>query len=392
MKSKTRIIILLVLFIIPNIGYANDSVEDEINYNFLIEQYNSLNIDEIERTIRDQDTNEESFFSNFNFREYVTSLLKGENTIDSRDILKTIGKIFFNEVYENVPILIQILSITIICAVLTNIQSSFDSTTVSELAYYVSYLLVITLVIKSFNPVMELSRSTVNSMVKFMEIILPTLLTLLVAVGGFRASTFFNPIVLGGVNIIGILIKDIVFPLIFFSFIIGIISRISEKIQFSKLAELMRQVIVTLLGGFLTVFIGIMSIYGVVSTVDGVTARTAKFAVDRFIPIVGKFLSDAMDTVVGCSLILKNAVGSLGLFAVLFICISPIIKVVALIFMYKLIVAVTQPIASIRIGDCLEEVNKALLLVLASLLSVSMLLFITITIIIEAGNVTMMLR
>lgn len=392
MKSKTRIIILLVLFIIPNIGYANDSVEDEINYNFLIEQYNSLNIDEIERTIRDQDTNEESFFSNFNFREYVTSLLKGENTIDSRDILKTIGKIFFNEVYENVPILIQILSITIICAVLTNIQSSFDSTTVSELAYYVSYLLVITLVIKSFNPVMELSRSTVNSMVKFMEIILPTLLTLLVAVGGFRASTFFNPIVLGGVNIIGILIKDIVFPLIFFSFIIGIISRISEKIQFSKLAELMRQVIVTLLGGFLTVFIGIMSIYGVVSTVDGVTARTAKFAVDRFIPIVGKFLSDAMDTVVGCSLILKNAVGSLGLFALLFICISPIIKVVALIFMYKLIVAVTQPIASIRIGDCLEEVNKALLLVLASLLSVSMLLFITITIIIEAGNVTMMLR
>lgn len=392
MKSKTRIIILLVLFIIPNIGYANDSVEDEINYNFLIEQYNSLNIDEIERTIRDQDTNEESFFSNFNFREYVTSLLKGENTIDSRDILKTIGKIFFNEVYENVPILIQILSITIICAVLTNIQSSFDSTTVSELAYYVSYLLVITLVIKSFNPVMELSRFTVNSMVKFMEIILPTLLTLLVAVGGFRASTFFNPIVLGGVNIIGILIKDIVFPLIFFSFIIGIISRISEKIQFSKLAELMRQVIVTLLGGFLTVFIGIMSIYGVVSTVDGVTARTAKFAVDRFIPIIGKFLSDAMDTVVGCSLILKNAVGSLGLFAVLFICISPIIKVVALIFMYKLIVAVTQPIASIRIGDCLEEVNKALLLVLASLLSVSMLLFITITIIIEAGNVTMMLR
>ena len=392
MKSKTRIIILLILFIIPTISYANDSVEDEINYNFLIEQYDSLNIDEIEKTIRNKDTNDESYFNDFNFKEYITSLLKGENTIDSRDILKSIGKIFFNEVYENVPLLIQILSITIICAVLTNIQSSFDSTTVSELAYYVSYLLVITLVIKSFNPIMELSRSTVNSMVKFMEIILPTLLTLLVAVGGFRASTFFNPVVLGGVNIIGILIKDFVFPLIFFSFIIGIISRISERIQFSKLAALMRQVIVTLLGGFLTIFIGIMSIYGVVSTVDGVTARTAKFAVDRFIPIVGKFLSDAMDTVVGCSLILKNAVGSLGLFALLFICISPIIKVVALIFMYKLIIAVTQPISSIRIGDCLEEVNKALLLVLASLLSVSMLLFITITIIIEAGNVTMMLR
>lgn len=392
MKLRITIIILILLCVLPSICYANDSLEIKNNYNFLMEQYNSLNIDEIEKSIRNKDVNDENFVRDFNFKEYVNSLLKGENTIDSKAILNRIGKIFFKEVYENIPLLIKILSITIICAVLANIQNSFERTTVSELAYYISYILIITLVIKSFNSVMELSRSTVDSMVNFMEIILPTLLTLLVAVGGLRASTFFHPIVLGGVNIIGILIKDIVFPLIFFSFIVGIISRISERIQFSKLAELMRQVIVTLLGGFLTIFIGIMSIYGVVSSVDGITARTAKFAVDRFIPIVGKFLSDAMDTVVGCSLILKNAVGSLGLFALLFICISPIIKVVALIFMYKLIVAVTQPISSMRVGDCLEEVNKALLLVLASLLSVSMLLFITITIIVEAGNVTMMLR
>lgn len=391
MKQKIGIIIIIIL-ILPSISYGNDSGEAEFNYDFIIEQYDGLNLDDIEKSILNLETTDNNVFPNLNIKEYIISALKGENIIDSKVLINGVGKMFFKEVYENVPLLIQILSITIICAILTNIQTSFESTTVSQLAYYISYLLITTLVIKSFNIVIELSSTTIDSMVKFMEIILPTLLTLLVAVGGLRTSAFFHPIVLGTVNIIGILIKDLVLPMIFFSFIVGIISRISERIQFFKLAELMRQVIVTLLGGFLTIFIGIMSIYGVVSTVDGITARTAKFAVDRFIPIVGKFLSDAMDTVVGCSLILKNAVGALGLFALLFICIAPIIKVVALIFMYKLIIAVTQPITSMRIGDSLEEVNKSLLLVLASLLSVSMLLFITITIIVEAGNVTMMLR
>ena len=53
-------------------------------------------------------------------------------------------------------------------------------------------------------------------MVNFMQIILPILLTLLIAVGGPNTKLLFHPMVIGTVNIIGSLIKDLVFPLIFF--------------------------------------------------------------------------------------------------------------------------------------------------------------------------------
>lgn len=132
--------------------------------------------------------------------------------------------------------------------------------------------------------------------------------------------------------------------------------------------------------------------YGIASKVDGVTVRTAKFAMDKFIPIVGGFLSDAMDTVVGCSAVLKNAVGVIGLFTLFLICIIPVIKIIALIFIYKVVIAVIEPVSTVKIGECLVEVSKSLLLLLASLLAVSIMFFITITIIVEAGNVTMMLR
>lgn len=51
---------------------------------------------------------------------------------------------------------------------------------------------------------------------------------------------------------------------------------------------------------------GVLSIEGTLgSSVDGITAKTAKAAISSFIPVVGKVLGDAVDTVIGCSAILK---------------------------------------------------------------------------------------
>ncbi|WP_416197910.1 MAG: stage III sporulation protein AE [Sporanaerobacter sp.] len=393
MKNKRiAIFIMFLIIFLPLHGYGDEIKSKDENIGFIIEQFESLNLKELEETIVDLENESFRYFPKITLKEFISSIIKGERTIDSFDILQGIGKLFFNEAIENLSLLIQILAITIMCAVLTNLQTSFEKDSVGELAYYICYILITTIVIKSFATIMVLGQSTVDKMVNFMEIILPILLTLLVAVGGTITNAIFHPMVLGTVNIIGILIKDIIFPLIFFSFIVGIISRISEKVQFTKLSELMRQIVVTILGVSLTVFIGIMSVYGVASKVDGITARTAKFAVDKFIPVVGKFLSDAMDTVVGCSLILKNAVGGIGLFALFLICVFPTIQIVALIFIYKVLIVLIEPISTMRIGDSLNEVSKSLVLILVSIISVSMMFFITITIIVEAGNISMMLR
>ncbi|MCR2042801.1 stage III sporulation protein AE [Anaerosalibacter massiliensis] len=389
-KKKTVIIFFLIL-ILPTCIYGSESENDD-NIDYIMEQLEILDIEEIEEVIKSLDDVTYDYFPEINFKDFVLSMIKGERTIKAEDILKGMGKFFLKEVAENIALLIQILAITIVCAILTNLQSSFENDTVGKLAYYICYILLATIVIKSFTVIMTLGKTTVDNMVNFMQIILPILLTLLVAVGGITSNAIFHPIVLGTVNIVGVLVKDIIFPFIFFSFTIGLMSRISEKVQFTKLSELLRQVVVTVIGISLTIFIGIMSMYGIASKVDGVTVRTAKFAMDKFIPIVGKFLSDAMDTVVGCSAVLKNAVGVIGLFTLFLICIIPIIKIIALIFVYKVVIAVIEPVSTIEIGECLNEVSKSLLLVLASLLSVSIMFFITITIIVEAGNITVMLR
>lgn len=395
MKNKIlRLLIIMVILIFSfnNFVQAEDDRYISVTDKLLREQLEILNVGELELILEDILRGNESFVPRVNLREDILSLVKGEKKIDSGQLIKGIAKLLFNEIYNNLNLIIQILIITIACAFLTNLQTTFEKDTVSQLAHYACYVILAMQIMNSFNLALELGKNTVENMVKFMQLLLPALLTLLTAIGGVTSRTIFHPVLIGAVNIIGTLIKDIVFPLIFFTFIISVIGNISQKVQFSKLSQLMRQIIIVIISASFTVFIGIITMYGLGANIDGVTIRTAKFAVDNFIPIIGKFLSDAMEVVVGCSSILKNGVGIVGLLSLFLICVVPAIKIIIIIFIYKTVAALVEPIASINISNFYSQVANSLLLILVGILSVATMFFITITVIVEAGNATMMLR
>ena len=80
------------------------------------------------------------------------------------------------------------------------------------------------------------------------------------------------------------------------------------------------------------------------SAVDGISVRTIRICFKNFIPVVGGIFSDTVDTVVGCSLILKNAIGFTGLVAIFLTILFPVMKIMAMVFIYKLAGAVIQPL------------------------------------------------
>ena len=393
---KKVVTVLIIMIFIPTIAICSPNSENEsiLSTDDIIKsQLDNLKIDELEELIKKINDDTNNLLPKIDFREYLIALIKGEEVVNGSEILNKIFSIVFNEVIANSALLIKLLVLTIICAVLTNLQSSFEKDTVGQLAFYVCYLVIIAVSIQAFTIGFNIGRDAIENMVVFIQVLLPILITLLLAMGGFTSSALFQPVILGAVSVISTLMKDVLLPIIFFSGIIGIVSKISYKVQIKKVSGLLRQVSFAILGVTLTIFIGIISIQGITAAkVDGITIKTAKFAVDKFIPIVGKFLSDAMDTVVGCSMLLKNAVGIIGLIALFIICIMPILKIAAILFIFKVSSAVIEPISDSRIVDCLNDISKSLLFILSTVLAVGMMFFIAISIIINAGNMTVMLR
>jgi len=382
-------VILLILLLSP-ISIA-EKEESSINDKFLEEQLNSLNIEDLEEILEDIVNTSSEYYKGVKVRDLLYSAIKGKNPLDLKGFLNIIFKALIDELLSNLSLISQIVVVTVACSILSNLQNSFAKDDISQLANYVCYIILSMMVINSFILALELGKGTVVKMVDFMQIILPILLALLTVVGSPGTKLFFNPVVLGAVNIIGTLIKNIIFPLIFFTFVIGIISNISNKVQFNKLSDLMREIVVVILGASFTVFIGIITIYEIGSNIDGITIRTAKFAVDSFIPIIGKFLSDAVEAVAGSSAILKNGVGMMGLISLVLICLIPVIKILILIFVYKLIAALIQPITTETILSYFNEITKSLVLILTGILSVTTMFFITITVIVDASNAALLL-
>jgi stage III sporulation protein AE len=384
---KRTICIIIFLLLIPSISMGEGDVRDLL----VEEQLDLFNTHELEK-LTEEVLRENNLVKGINFREALTRLIKGEKAFDSKEITKALGTVLLNEVKINFGFLSKILVITLISAILTNLQGTFENSTVSSLANYVTYMVIAILIIGSFNQLMDVVKDNINLMVSFMEILLPILLTFLIIAGGPSTKLLFHPMIIGVVNIIGVLVKSLIFPLIYFSFIVSILSNLSQRIELKKLTELGRQVITFVITAVFTIFVGIISIYGLSTKIDGISIRTAKFAVDQFVPIVGGFLSDAVETVIGSSAILKNGIGIIGLFILILIIIFPIIKITVLLLVYKLIGAVIEPIVSSNISNFFSDMSKTLLMILISMVAVGIMFFITITIIVDTGNSLLMLR
>ena len=147
------------------------------------------------------------------------------------------------------------------------------------------------------------------------------------------------------------------------------------------------------LGIVLTIFVGVISLEGTLSSsVDGITAKTTKAVVSSAIPVVGKILGDAVDTVLGCGIVLKNAVGIIGVIVIIGICIVPILKLGILTIIYKLLATLTQAIADKKITSLLDETGDIFKIFLGILSALSVMLIVGTAIVVRMSNSAMMYR
>jgi stage III sporulation protein AE len=321
------------------------------------------------------------------------SQMGGEGGYSIDSFLKGLAKFFFHELLHNGRLLGTIIILTVFSMILENLQNAFEQNTVSRVGYAISYMVLIIIAINSFSVAVGYAKEAISDMVQFMMAMIPLILALLASAGNITSVAMFHPMIIFMINVIGTLIYTVIFPLLFFSAVLSIVSSFSERYQISQLAQLLRNLSLGLLGVVLTVFLGVISVQGATGAVtDGITIRTAKYVTGNFVPVVGRMISDATDTVVGASLLVKNAVGMAGVAIIILLCAFPAIKIFTLALIYNVSAAIMQPLGNSPIISCLSTIGKSLIFIFAALAAVGLMFFLAITIIITAGNISVMIR
>ena len=382
--KKIKIITLFLFLFILCIPHQIEAVEEEV----LESQKSNLNISDF---VSEAEKYTKENFGDLNINELLNSAIKGE--VDNETIFKQILSKLGGEVTSLITVLGSILVIIVVHSILKAISENLRNKSISQITYYVQYILIVTLIMANFTQIIQMTKEAIENLVGFMNCLVPVLMTLMLATGSITSVGVIEPVILFLINFISNLLNTIILPLVLVITVLAIISKVSDKIQIDKLAKFGKSSIVWILGIILTIFVGVVSLEGsLTSSVDGITAKATKAAVSNFIPVVGKVLGDAVDTVLGCSLILKNAVGVVGVIVLIGICILPILKLGILTISYHLAAAVCQPIADEKIVKLLEQMGDTFKILLAILFSISVMFIIGTTIVIKISNSGMMYR
>lgn len=385
MKKNLASIIICILIGVTfaNISFANEKEAKESVESYINDQISKINLEDIQKHIK-----EESLIEDVDIKTFIKDLISGKKTMLDLIDKEGIKLVLFDELQSSLKVASIIFVLALLSSILKSLDNSFSSGSISQITTYIVFIVMVTLMLIGFKDVLNICNTTINSMINLMQIVMPILITFLVVMGFPMTSTVMTPIFMGGVTFINIIFKNFLFISITIGFSILVINNISKSIKLKKLSSFIKQINLITIGAVFTIYLALVSMQGMyVKSLDGFAVKSTKFAIGNFIPVVGGFVSDSFDIILSSSQLIKNLFGGVGLIILVGICLIPIIKIVSIILVYKTSAMVVEPVGEESISNFLNEVSNLMGIMLACIIAITIMFFVTIAIVISISVV-----
>ena len=290
-----------------------------------------------------EDYASENNIEGFDVSSLYNDLLSG-NGIQYENILDSLVGNIFKEVKNSISSVTSIFIIVIIMAIVTSLELDKDSDVV-KITKLVIVISISALLLKNYLDIVTMFKNIVNILGYIMQIVSTFLLGILMATGKITSTGIVEPLLLFIANFICFATEYIVIPFFTISVAINIVSRISENIKMDNLSSMFRKSSLYIFTTIIGIFLFVLSMESsVTKSIDSMYFKTAQNMVSNFVPVVGKFLSDSLDTVLGATEAIGKVGGIVALIATIIIVSIPIIKLILVIVLYNILIAISEPI------------------------------------------------
>ncbi len=389
MKWKLIIIVTSVILIsfhktpVYAESIDTDNVDDVTSEDGVDKALEDVNYDDIQSVIDELVKNPEEV----NFGEYVKGIASGDEEFSLSGLLSKVLNELFGELINNKSLLVQLIMIAMLAAIFTNFANVFQSNQVSETAFYVTYIMLFALLTSSFYMATEIARTVLNNLFDFMKVLMPTYLLSIAVSSGAKTSLFYYESTLAVFTGINFILLSVVLPLINIYFVITLANHITKEDMLSKMTELIEMVVQWILKTLLAFVIGFNAIQGLIIPMAEYVKKSAIIKSTSAIPGVGNAINSVTETLLGASVLVKNAIGVTGLIVILILCLVPLVKLVCFVFVYKLGAALVQPVSDKRMVGCISAAANASKLLLSMVFICLLLFVLSIAIIAASTNI-----
>lgn len=341
-KRILKYLLLICIFFYLNnvLAIQEENVEENVQ-DVTKDIADSLNMDNFLSIFEDYAS--ENNIEGFDVSSLYNDLLSG-NGIQYENILDSLVGNIFKEVKSSISSVTSIFIIVIIMAIVTSLELDKDSDVV-KITKLVIVISISALLLKNYLDIVTMFKNIVNILGYIMQIVSTFLLGILMATGKITSTGIIEPLLLFIANFICFATEYIVIPFFTISVAINIVSRISENIKMDNLSSMFRKSSLYIFTTIIGIFLFVLSMESsVTKSIDSMYFKTAQNMVSNFVPVVGKFLSDSLDTVLGATEAIGKVGGIVSLIATILIVSIPIIKLILVIVLYNILIAISEPI------------------------------------------------
>ena len=341
-KRILKYLLLICIFFYLNnvLAIQEENVEENVQ-DVTKDIADSLNMDNFLSIFEDYAS--ENNIEGFDVSSLYNDLLSG-NGIQYENILDSLVGNIFKEVKNSIGSVTSIFIIVIIMAIVTSLELDKDSDVV-KITKLVIFISISALLLKNYLDIVTMFKNIVNILGYIMQIVSTFLLGILMATGKITSTGIVEPLLLFIANFICFATEYIIIPFFTISVSINIVSRISENIKMDNLSSMFRKSSLYIFTTIIGIFLFVLSMESsVTKSIDSMYFKTAQNMVSNFVPVVGKFLSDSLDTVLGATEAIGKVGGIVSLIATILIVSIPIIKLILVIVLYNILIAISEPI------------------------------------------------
>ncbi|MEG1479202.1 MAG: stage III sporulation protein AE, partial [Clostridiales bacterium] len=329
-------------------------------------------------------------YENFSLKSLYEKF-KEEKTFSLTGVPHFLWGYFIKELSIFAKLLVQVLFLGILAGVFAAMSNEDNG--ISAMGHWVILLSFTLIATRCFGQALNLAMDTISQASDFLYGLIPLLLGFLASLGSVTSLAVVEPALLMMITLFLGIMERFFLPLTVILAALVIVGQLSPKYSFSQLQKLIKDIILMGLTFLLTVFTGVLSLMSLgAGAIDGVALKTMKLAAGNFIPIVGRHVSDALDSLLGASLLMKNTMGIFGVIAIAIVIILPAVKILIMSLLFRGVGAMLEPLGAKEFGIIVQNFAGVLTVVFALVIGTGLLFFFFVFILVGLGNLTVMFR
>lgn len=372
MMKKWMIAVCLMLYVLCGKADAQENLEQYME---------ELDIMSIQQSV-DEMLPEEKL----DIRELLVQLCKGELQPAGKMMQSIAENTLLSEIKKQRTNIARILILAIAASVFSSFFGVFTNSNVQEIAFYMIYLLLFVLLLKSFREMAELSGKTMEDILQFMKLLLPVYLLAASLASRQMTAVGFYEITLFLITVVQSLIQYIIMPGIYGYLLIAMLNNVTREAYLSRMMSFLKKGISVMMKSLFGLILGIQTIQRILFPTLDTLKNSIWIKAGSAIPVIGNTLNSVTETLLGTAAVLKNAVGAVGMLILIYICIRPVLRLLMGMILYKLVSAVIQPVADRRFSECVDHMADGIALLLMAVSITGVLFFLTIAIVTTAGS------